>query len=713
MRVFVMERDGIAVLRALQPGDPEWIGPYWLRGELGVGGMGRVFLGQANDGRLAAVKVIRADLGADAQFRARFRHEVAAARKITGPYIANLIDADVDGAAPWLATSYVPGPSLAEAVDSHGPLPPSHVQALAAALVSALAAIHGADVVHRDLKPSNVLLTSDGPRLIDFGIARAAEASTLTHTALVGSPGYLSPEQAQGLRVGPASDIFSLGAVLAFAVTGEGPFGNGQTHALIYRAVHQPPNLDQVPASLRPLVEQCLAKDPNQRPTAAALAAALSSAQPGLGWLPASHSPALAPYLVDPVRHPPTARVRPVPPSSEHHTDLSSPRPGAPAKPEDRTRTAHRPAASAAITVRRTRAAPVRPPASRRGLKISATVAAAAVMLALVYIGVHLGGHQTPPTASTGSQRKPSVGGKTAPSKNPEQSAPAVAAVRSWKFSDVDANNGLLSVSCPTRTFCAASDSSGNVSFFNGSGWSSPQDIDQTGGYLNSVSCAVAAGSVFCAAVDNQGYVVAYNGHTWGQPDQIDPGGNGLVRVSCATPSYCVAVDADGSSFTYNGQGWNEQSNIDDSGGNLWAVSCPRTDFCGAFDLAGYVLTSSGSGWTAPVQVDSSGSLVGGTISCSARTFCMISDSLGYTTALTGRTWRQPVRVDQNRLTSVSCTSDHFCIAVDIAGNFLTYNGSSWSHPAALAPLGQLWSVSCESSRFCVAVGQDGVYTYS
>jgi pimeloyl-ACP methyl ester carboxylesterase len=282
----------------------------------------------------------------------------------------------------------------------------------------------------------------------------------------------------------------------------------------------------------------------------------------------------------------------------------------------------------------------------------------------------------------------------------------------SWKFSDVDANNGLLSVSCPSSTFCAASDSNGKVSFYNGVDWSQPQDIDPSGGYLNSVSCAVAATSVFCAAVDNIGYVVAYNGNGWGQPTQIDPNGEGLVRVSCATPEYCVAVDADGSAFIYDGQTWTQHSDIDGSGGELWAVSCPTAGFCAAFDLDGYTLKTQGSGWTTPVKVDSSGSLVGGTISCASPTFCMISDSLGYVTAFTGKIWGEPTRIDDNRITSVSCSSPQFCMAVDIAGNELTYNGSSWSNPVPLEPQGELWSVSCINPGFCAAVGQEGLYTY-
>src|SRR5580692_3109145 len=193
----------------------------------------------------------------------RFRREVAAAQKVNGLYTALVVDADVDGPVPWLATAYVAGPSLAEAVASNGPLPAASVLVLAAALAEGLGAIHAVGLVHRDLKPSNVLLADEGPRVIDFGISRAAEASVLTHTGLVvGSPGFMSPEQAEGGEVGPPSDVFSLGAVLTFAATGHGPFGAGSTAALVYRVVHGAAALDGIAADLRVLIERCLTKDP-------------------------------------------------------------------------------------------------------------------------------------------------------------------------------------------------------------------------------------------------------------------------------------------------------------------------------------------------------------------------------------------------------------------------------------------------------------------
>ena len=252
--------------------------------------MGQVFLGQSPGGRLVAVKLIRAELAADREFRARFAREVAAARHVSGMFTAAVVDADPDALQPWLVTAYVPGPSLAEAVDGQGPLPLTSVLTLAAGLAEGLGAIHAEGMVHRDLKPSNVLLASDGPRIIDFGISRAADATALTRAGLVvGSPGFMSPEQALGRDVGPPSDIFSLGAVLAFAAAGEGPFGGGTATAMLYRVVHDPPATGKLPGRIRSLVDRCLAKDPRSRPTTEQLLAELGtadSADSGVDWLP-------------------------------------------------------------------------------------------------------------------------------------------------------------------------------------------------------------------------------------------------------------------------------------------------------------------------------------------------------------------------------------------------------------------------------------------
>jgi serine/threonine protein kinase len=249
------------------------VGPYRLRARLGAGGMGQVFLGYSPAGRAVAVKVIRRELTGDPEFRTRFRREVAAARAVSGAYTAPLTAAGPDDDPPWLATAFVPGPSLAEAVAVAGPLPPVSVWKLAGGLVEALQAIHSCGLVHRDLKPANVLLALDGPRVIDFGIARAAENTAMTSAGMiVGTPSFMSPEQARDARVGPPSDVFSLGCVIVFAVTGRGPFGSGPQATLLYRVVHAPPVLDEAPGGLRELAAACLAKEPADRPDLAALA---------------------------------------------------------------------------------------------------------------------------------------------------------------------------------------------------------------------------------------------------------------------------------------------------------------------------------------------------------------------------------------------------------------------------------------------------------
>jgi len=268
------------VVGVLQPSDPRLIGPFQLIGRLGAGGMGRVFLGMSAAGRPVAVKIIHAELAADPEFRARFSVEVAAARKVSGLFTALVVDADVDAQVPWLATAYVSGPSLSEAVRDRGPLPAAPLLALAAGLAKSLSAIHAAGVVHGDLKPSNVLLAPDGPRVIDFGISQAAEAAPLARSGLVvGTPSFMSPEQAAGQETGPLSDVFSLGAVLAFAATGRKPFGTGQAAAVLERVVRGAPDLHGAPPEVRPLIERCLVKAPAGRPAAAGLLDAVTAAQ--------------------------------------------------------------------------------------------------------------------------------------------------------------------------------------------------------------------------------------------------------------------------------------------------------------------------------------------------------------------------------------------------------------------------------------------------
>ncbi|MET7299671.1 serine/threonine-protein kinase [Embleya sp. NPDC005575] len=275
---------------ALDASDPRRIGPYVLLGRLGAGGMGRVYLGRSVGGRTVAVKVVRPEFAGDAGFRARFHQEVAAARNVSGAFTAAVVDADPDAEVPWMATAFVAGVPLSDAITTHGPLPDDALCMLVAGLAEALKSVHAAALIHRDLKPSNVLLALDGPHVIDFGITWAAEGTSYTRTgAIIGSPGYMSPEQALGNPLTAVSDIFSLGATAYYAATGRPAFGEGPGHALLYRVVGTEPDLDPVPNVLRPLMASCLAKDPAHRPTPTQVVEAierLGVEVPAGGWLP-------------------------------------------------------------------------------------------------------------------------------------------------------------------------------------------------------------------------------------------------------------------------------------------------------------------------------------------------------------------------------------------------------------------------------------------
>ncbi|MEU9188358.1 protein kinase [Streptomyces sp. NPDC048484] len=287
----------MAMMR-LRREDPRVVGSFRLHRRLGAGGMGVVYLGSDRRGQRVALKVIRPDLAEDQEFRSRFAREVSAARRIRGGCTARLVAADLEAERPWFATQYVPGPSLHDKVTEEGPLFASEVAAVGAALSEGLVAVHEAGVVHRDLKPSNILLSPKGPRIIDFGIAWSTGASTLTHVGTaVGSPGFLAPEQVRGAAVTPATDVFALGATLAYAATQDSPFGHGSSEVMLYRVVHEEPQLRGVPDSLAPLVRACLAKDPEERPSTLQLSlrlkeiAAREAQGPGDARPPAPRAP--------------------------------------------------------------------------------------------------------------------------------------------------------------------------------------------------------------------------------------------------------------------------------------------------------------------------------------------------------------------------------------------------------------------------------------
>ncbi|MEU9861489.1 serine/threonine-protein kinase [Streptomyces sp. NPDC047971] len=350
--------------------DPREIGGYRIHARLGSGGMGVVYLAHTPAGRPVAVKAVREEFAADPEFRRRFAQEVASARRIHGLFTAQVVDAGVDAAVPWLATAYVPGPSLQQLVERHGPLPARTVLLLVAGIAEALQAIHGAGVVHRDLKPANVLVAEDGPRVIDFGIARAADATGLTGTGLrIGTAAYMAPEQALGQAVTPATDVFALGALAAYAAGGSLPFGPGPESAALYRVVHEPADLSRVPAELRELLGRCLAKSPGERPGPGMLIDAVRahpavgpSPEFGEGWLPGAAGREIArraqgpsapvPTLLDgtsPHDRPTRAAARPVPGPTATDDGTHGRAPGRPERRRSRSGRGRTAVAAAAV----------------------------------------------------------------------------------------------------------------------------------------------------------------------------------------------------------------------------------------------------------------------------------------------------------------------------------------------------------------------------
>ncbi|GGS31382.1 serine/threonine protein kinase [Streptomyces nojiriensis] len=319
----------------LKADDPAVVGGYRLAAVLGSGGMGKVYLSYTPGGRPIAIKVIRPEFSEDPEFRRRFQQEVRAAERVQGLYTAPVIDSDTEGAQPWLATAYVPGPSLAHAVARHGALPVRSVLLLTVGVAEALHVIHGAGIVHRDLKPANVLLASDGPRVIDFGIARAADSTALTSTGVsVGTPAFMAPEQASAGTVTPATDVFALGQIAAFTAIGASVFGDGPSHAVLYRIVHEDPDLSALPEQLRPVVTRCLSRDPADRPALSEIielcnAASEAPLRQGEDWLPR----AVAGSITERLRLPapaPTPAPAPIPTEVSPQPPAQAPVPAAP-----------------------------------------------------------------------------------------------------------------------------------------------------------------------------------------------------------------------------------------------------------------------------------------------------------------------------------------------------------------------------------------------
>ncbi|MEV7559819.1 serine/threonine-protein kinase [Streptomyces sp. NPDC089795] len=349
------------VFEPLRTDDPSTVAGYRLAARLGAGGMGRVYLSHTQGGRPVAIKVVRPELAEDPAFRRRFRREVEAARRVRGAYTAELIDADADATTPWLATLYVPGPSLSQAVTRRGPLPVPAVLWLMAGVAEALQAIHGAGIVHRDLKPSNVLLAADGPRVIDFGISLASDTTAHTATgATIGTPQYMAPEQASAGEVTAAADVFALGQTAAFAALGEPLYGTGPSATVLYRIVHSEPDLSRVPKELRPLLARCLATDPQKRATPAEIVAwcraelgedADADGGPAL-WREVTGPEVTVPEpLPEPMpQQVPAPAATPLSPHTMHQV-WQPPRPAAPEGPEQRRKRRRRTALVTAASI--------------------------------------------------------------------------------------------------------------------------------------------------------------------------------------------------------------------------------------------------------------------------------------------------------------------------------------------------------------------------
>ncbi|MFB6806173.1 protein kinase [Streptomyces sp. NPDC056387] len=381
------------LFQPLRPDDPATVGGYRLAAVLGAGGMGKVYLSYTPGGRPIALKVIRPEFSEDPEFRRRFQQEVRAAQRVQGLYTAPVIDFDTEGSQPWLATAYVPGPSLADAVARHGRLPLRSVLLLTVGVAEALHVIHGAGIVHRDLKPANVLLAGDGPRVIDFGIARAADATSLTGSGVsVGTPAFMAPEQASAGTVTAGTDIFALGQIAAYAAIGAPAYGEGSSHAVLYRIVHEDPDLSALPDELRPLVSRCLSRDPADRPALTEVIRMCHELSPaplrqGEDWLPQ----AVAGSITERLRLPEPARTPPPQPAVAPTPTEVSPQPPAVGAPPH---TPTGPGVAAAPT-QSAPAAPPHPPAAPAapGVVPSAPAYPAAVPAAAA--GTHPG-YQTP-----------------------------------------------------------------------------------------------------------------------------------------------------------------------------------------------------------------------------------------------------------------------------------------------------------------------------
>ena len=438
----------------LQDHDPTWVGRYRLTARLGAGGMGVVYLAATQDGSQVAVKVLQPGLTSDPEFRTRFGREVAALIRVRGMCTVRVIEADTTSARPFLVTEYVDGPSLAEYIESHGPLDPRMLYGLAAGLAEALTAIHAAGIVHRDLKPSNVLLSASGPKVIDFGIAQALDATAVTRTGMtIGSAGYMAPEQIMGQAV-MASDVFSWAVTIAYAASGQPPFGAGTSDVILYRVLHAEPDIAAVPPALLPQVTAALAKEPQTRPTAPELLSQLTRTvtQPGQSYAASNPTQTLLaqtwrpPTGVPAAGRPPEA-TRPTPPSGLPAATRPTPPAGVPAA----TRPTPPPDAPYVPPPRRSRSA-----LFAIGLAVAIVVGAGVAVLAFALAGHHAANPGTTSSQSQTAPATPAVTSSSAPApasssaSSPSQSTSAPASSSPTTSSSPSASSSSTPSSTPT-----------------------------------------------------------------------------------------------------------------------------------------------------------------------------------------------------------------------------------------------------------------------
>jgi outer membrane protein assembly factor BamB len=564
-------------MEGLTAADPQAVGEFRLRARLGAGGMGQVFLATSTGGRMVAVKVIHTELVRDSEFVQRFRGEVEAARRVSGMYTAPVVAAGVHDRPPWLATAFVPGPSLEDIVSRYGPLPVPALWRLAAGLADALRAIHATGLVHRDLKPANVLLASDGPRVIDFGISRAVTDSRLTATgSIIGTPSFMSPEQVQGNATEPPSDVFSLGSVLAFAASGVSPFSagtGGSSASVLYRVVHGSPELGMVPAEMLELIQACLAKEAAWRPELGQVAARCAAAAEYLGMSPATFWPAEVARVIEAQQAAVAAEVAALPVSADvgipAYQGVSAP--GAAAFGQ------LRPAQNGPVTHRASK--PAQGGVSRRGLLIGAGIGGvvAAAGAGAWIIGSRssggtprANGHEpTPPGASTGAG-----GGKGTDRTGAGGSGPASTA---WTFttgneilSNPGVGNGVVYVGSRDNYLYAVNAATGKQIWKSRQGW-----VAAAPEVVNGMVCASTATGEFSAIRAATG-VVAWQQQT-STPAAFKPNwavDEGTVILLSATQPLTAydAVTGSKGSTTFGSAGQFAGGAIGVANGVLYAV---------------------------------------------------------------------------------------------------------------------------------------------